>query len=252
MDDLIKKRDILKANFVQLKKVVTDQKKKEPPPLLEKQVNEFINEITLPELDLNKYSKTDLVVALAERKSHRSFLDEPLDLEELNFLLWATQGVKEVINRNGKSIASFRTVPSAGARHTFETYLVVLNIIDLEPGIYKYSALKNKLYHIYRIKDLSKKIVSATLGQTFTGKSSVVFVWSSIPYRSEWRYNISAHKGILMDAGHVCQNLYLACEALNCGNCAIEAYDQQKMDKLLKLDGIDEMVVYLSPVGKII
>ena len=60
-----------------------------------------------------------------------------------------------------------------------------------------------------------------------------------------------AHKNMLLDAGHICQNLYLAVESLGLGTCAIGAYDQDAMDALLELDGEDEYVVYLAPVGKI-
>jgi SagB-type dehydrogenase family enzyme len=67
----------------------------------------------------------------------------------------------------------------------------------------------------------------------------------------EWRYDIAAHRVIAIDAGHVCQNLYLACEAIDSGTCAIAAFDQEKMDKLLNVDGNDEFVIYLAPVGKI-
>jgi nitroreductase len=54
-----------------------------------------------------------------------------------------------------------------------------------------------------------------------------------------------------IDAGHVCQNLYIACEAIGAGACAIAAYNQELMDKLIKVDGEDEFVIYLAPVGKI-
>jgi nitroreductase len=60
-----------------------------------------------------------------------------------------------------------------------------------------------------------------------------------------------AHKVIALDAGHVCQNLYLACEAIGAGTCAIAAYDQQGMDRLLRIDGREEFAVYLAPVGKV-
>ena len=66
----------------------------------------------------------------------------------------------------------------------------------------------------------------------------------------EWRYGLAAHRAILLDAGHVCQNLYLACEAIEAGTCAVGAYDQEAMDRLLGLDGEEELVIYLAPVGK--
>jgi SagB-type dehydrogenase family enzyme len=72
-----------------------------------------------------------------------------------------------------------------------------------------------------------------------------------IPYRAEWRYHIAAHKAALLDAGHICQNLYLACEGIGIGTCAIAAYDQQKTDELIGVDGVAEYSVYMSPVGKL-
>jgi SagB-type dehydrogenase family enzyme len=67
----------------------------------------------------------------------------------------------------------------------------------------------------------------------------------------EWRYGPVSHKVIAMDAGHAAQNLYLACEAINSGTCAIAAYNQEYVDELLGLDGVDEFVIYLAPVGKL-
>ena len=56
---------------------------------------------------------------------------------------------------------------------------------------------------------------------------------------------------MLLDAGHLCQNHYLACEAMNLGTCAIGAYDQAAIDQFLQLDSKEEFVVYIAPVGKI-
>jgi nitroreductase len=60
-----------------------------------------------------------------------------------------------------------------------------------------------------------------------------------------------APKLIALDAGHVCQNLYLACEAISAGTCGIAAYNQKEMDAALGLDGTDEFAVYCAPVGKV-
>jgi SagB-type dehydrogenase family enzyme len=81
--------------------------------------------------------------------------------------------------------------------------------------------------------------------------SAVTFVWTAIPYRTAWRYSILSPKIIAQDSGHVCQNLYLACEAIGAGTCAIGAYDQAKMDAALNLDGEREFTIYVAPVGKI-
>ncbi len=67
----------------------------------------------------------------------------------------------------------------------------------------------------------------------------------------EWRYAEASHKVIAIDIGHVGQNLYLACEAVGCGTCAIGAYDQQLSDNLVDVDGDDEFTIYMSPVSKV-
>jgi Nitroreductase family. len=50
--------------------------------------------------------------------------------------------------------------------------------------------------------------------QSFVPRAPVVLVWTTIPYRMEWRYMEAAHRVIALDAGHACQNLYLAVQAV--------------------------------------
>jgi len=76
-----------------------------------------------------------------------------------------------------------------------------------------------------------------------------VFYWSMVAYRAEWRYGIYAHRVALMDAGHLCQNLYLACTGLGLGTCAIGAFSHERCAKLFELDGEEEYIVYTAPVG---
>ena len=54
-----------------------------------------------------------------------------------------------------------------------------------------------------------------------------------------------------MSVGHICQNLYLACEAINSGTCAIVAYQQDKLDEFIGVDGDNEITLYVAPVGKL-
>lgn len=226
----------------------TDQHGGVPPPPIEKPYAPDSKRVDL--IKKNKWKtvgSADLISAMDNRRSHRIFTDEPLKLEELSFLLWATQGIRRKIDDG----TAYRTVPSAGCRHALETYLCVLNVAELEQGIYRYLPLEHQLLFESGKELLPQQIVNATLGQPLTGKASVTFIWTAIPYRMEWRYDIAAHKVIALDAGHVCQNLYLACEAIGAGTCAIAAYHQEQMDRLLGVDGKDEFTIYLAPVGKI-
>jgi SagB-type dehydrogenase family enzyme len=226
----------------------TDQSRGEPPPPIEKPFSATARQIELAAPGhWQGIGPIDLETAIANRQSRRRFLDDPFTCDELSFLLWATQGVRQQVD----SGHAFRTVPSAGARHAFETYVCARNVVGLEAGFYRYLPLEHRLLFEFQEEDTPRKLAAATFGQTFVATAAVTFIWTVIPYRMEWRYGLAAHKVIALDAGHVCQNLYLACEAVGAGTCAIAAYHQQLMDQLLQVDGRDEFTIYLAPVGKI-
>jgi SagB-type dehydrogenase family enzyme len=162
-------------------------------------------------------------------------------------LLWATQGVRIVVHE----AAVLRNVPSAGCRHPFETYFAALRIEGLAPAIYRYLPLEHGLLLEKEPERLAVSLVAAAHGQRFVAQAAGCFIWTAIPARTEWRYAEASYKVIALDAGHVCQNLYLACEAIGAGTCAIAAYRQDLMDGLLGVDGDDEFTIYIAPVGKV-
>ncbi len=226
----------------------TDQNRSVPPPPIEKPFDPGAKQIQLtPPADWQDIGPIDLQAAIRARQSRRRFTNDPLNLDELSFLLWATQGLRQQLAGG----SALRTVPSAGARHALETYLAVQNVQDLEPGFYRYLPLEHRLLFEFHEPDTARKLVEATLGQTFVAGAAVTFIWTTVPYRMEWRYGLAAHKVIALDAGHVCQNLYLACEGIGAGTCAVAAYHQELMDQLLRVDGKDEFTIYLAPVGKV-
>lgn len=241
--DFLKDYERLRVDFRQ-----TEQNRGMPPPPLEKPAAEGQALVELPGTDdFAAFQGTDLCDAIARRRSRRRYLGTPLQLTELAFLLWATQGVTRQIGPD----CALRTVPSAGCRHAFEAYLFSLRVNDLDQGLYRYLPAEHALVCEQQVDDLAERLPAAVLGQTFVAEAAAVFVWTAIPHRMEWRYHTAAHRVMAMDVGHVCQNLYLACEAISAGTCAVAAYDQDQMDALLGVDGEEEFTLYLAPVGKI-
>jgi SagB-type dehydrogenase family enzyme len=224
-----------------------DQHRGVAPPAIEKPLPPGARPIDLPgPAEFADLPAIDLRQAIAQRVSRREFSSAALGLKELAFLLWATQGVRRQVAPG----VALRTVPSAGARHALETYLAVFRVTGLQPAFYRYLPLEHQLLLEFQHPQAEIALAEAALGQVFVGRSAVTFLWTAVPYRMEWRYGAAAHKAIALDAGHVCQNLYLACEAIGAGTCAVAAYHQHRMDRLLRVDGQDEFVVYLAPVGK--
>ncbi|OLS29653.1 MAG: hypothetical protein HeimAB125_21780 [Candidatus Heimdallarchaeota archaeon AB_125] len=224
----------------------SDQRQQLPQPPLEMEYAHKMRSIDLPKPDEIKVKDLSLRKAIEDRKSVRKYSKEPLTLMELSWLLWATQGVKEVM---GDNYATLRNVPSAGARHAFETFLLVNNVKDLEPGIYRYIALEHKLVEYIIEEGIDDKVAEAAYGQTMVKSDAVTFIWVADIYRMFWRYVERGYRYIHLDAGHVCQNLYLAAENINSGVCAIAAFHDELFNDLLRLDKDEQFVVYLAAVG---
>ncbi len=181
---------------------------------------------------------------LRARRSRRAYSAEPLALKELAVLLWSVQGVVE----SGRGFTR-RTAPSAGARHPLETYVLVNGVEDLVPGLYRYSPAGHRLARLADDASAAGRLTAACLGQEMLRTSAVSFIWTAVIERSRWKYQQRAYRYIYLDAGHACQNLYLACEALGLGCCAVAAFDDDQVDRILGLDGREEFTIYLATVG---
>lgn len=216
-----------------------------PQPPLQMEYDPVMQVVQLPSPENLKKGTVSYNEVMIERKSLRRYSDKPLSSEEFSYLLWCTQGVKQT-----KPGFTKRTVPSAGARHAFETYLLVNNVEGLKPGLYRFLALENKLVEMQCETDITDKVVAGCLGQGFVGMSAVTFIWSAVVPRMKWRYGERGYRYLHLDAGHVCQNLYLAAEAVGCGACAIAAFDDDYMNEVLKFDGEEQFVIYVASVGK--
>lgn len=228
----------------------TDQEKKLPqPPLVKAPMAE--KQIDLPRAFDSLRTADDFFTVMMKRKSSRVYTEKGMALLQLSYLLWATQGVKEI---RGKSYATLRTVPCGGARHPFECYLLVQRVEGLAPGVYHYLPMSHQLELLAPMEDDAARadfLSDSLCGQRWAAKADVVFYWSFVPYRSEWRYGIYAHRMVMADLGHVGENLYLGCAALGLGTCGIGAYRQALCDRAFQLDGEEEFTVYAQSVGTI-
>ncbi|MDT8337507.1 MAG: SagB/ThcOx family dehydrogenase [Candidatus Izemoplasmatales bacterium] len=243
MDDRIKRnRETIKPNWLDLYNVNSPKRQglERPEQFLKpaeqssifKLLNEFPN--------IKQKSLSDVI---ASRRSLRQYDQIDLSFEELSYLLWESSRVVSY-----KDNAVFRTIPTAGATNSMETYIYVNRVEKLERGIYLYIQDKHQLTLIKSDKTLID-VVNKSLLKQLRG-AQIVFFFTALPARAEYKYDFCAHKMIAIEAGHACQNLSLSAEVIDCGVCAICAYDQEKVDDLLGLDGEEHFTMYCATVGK--
>ncbi len=181
---------------------------------------------------------------ISQRRSVREFSSQPITFSELSQLIWAIQGI------TSKAWGfEFRAAPSAGALYPIETYLVVNRVEELSPGIYHYNVKEAKLI-LLKEGNFGSDVCHAGLGQEMLEEAASVFVWTAIVQRSKWKYRERGYRYIYMDVGHIGQNLYLAATGLNLGCCTVGAFYDEEVNRLIGVDGKEEISVYLSAVGR--
>jgi SagB-type dehydrogenase family enzyme len=179
--------------------------------------------------------------ALETRRSVRDYVDRPLSLEALSRLLHAAQGITE--QRLG-----FRAAPSAGALYPIELYVVIHRVSGLASGTYHYAVQEHALEAL-QPGDFRGRVTQAGLYQQFLGQANVCFLLSAVFQRTRWKYRERAYRYVLLEAGHVGQNLYLAATSMGLGACAVGAFLDSQLNDLLGLDGAAEGVLYVVSVG---
>jgi SagB-type dehydrogenase family enzyme len=232
-----------------------------PQPAFQKPVIENALVVDLPAINSETAPKADFFASTTSRMSRRAYTTEPMSLFELAFLSWCTQGVKKVTGgyykyiKDGSGRNYFRPVPVGGSTNAYETYLAINKVAEIDPGIWRYLPLTHQMMFVKKVEDLPDQIADTfnnpSQNQSYAAKAAALFFWACLPYRGEWRYKETAHKILLIDLGHIGQQLYLATEALGCGCCEIGGYHQKKADALIGVDGEDEFTVLCAAVGHV-
>ena len=138
-------RELLKCDWwTRFDEFSTDQQLDKPRPDVQKPAPSDAERIDLVPPEKFTVGRAPLIELIEHRRSRRYYSDDPLSLEELSFLLWATQGITQ-INADAGIKYYKRVVPSGGNRHPFETYLSIHNIVGLEIGLYRYLPLDHQL-----------------------------------------------------------------------------------------------------------
>jgi len=186
-------------------------------------------------------SDISLEKSLLERRSVRTYRDEPLTLAEAGQLLWAAQGITEASR-------GLRTAPSAGALYPMETFLVVRNGAGLSPGVYRYLPRSHELESV-QAGDQSGALAGAALGQASIREAPAVIVLAGVYARTRGRYGERTERYVHMEAGHVGQNIALQAVALGLGTVMIGAFQDQEVARVLGM-APDEDPLYIIPVGR--
>lgn len=261
MEDFSENREFMKSKV----RVSEDYKRNSditvgvPQPLIQEKSQDHAILVDLPMISVENAPKADFFSCTYRRQSRRNYTEKEMSLYDLAYMLYCTQGIKEVIGgykrylTDGSGKNYLRLVASSG--YAYDTYLAINHVESLLCGIWKYLPLTHQLEFCRKNDHLPEELdhifSNPSQNQSYTMKAAVVFFWVCIPYRSEWIQGEAAHKLMLIDVGYISHQLYLASESINYGCCAIAGYHQEEADQFLGVDGKDEFTVLCSSVGHV-
>ncbi len=189
--------------------------------------------------------------ALQNRRSIRSYSDEPLTLAEVSQLLWAAYGITKTFDGMPDFVrGGFRAAPSAGARFPLDLYLAAFDVKDLPPGIYLYKSETHQLMQIVE-GDRRSEVSEAAFDQSHFETASAAIIYSAVFERTMVKYGQRGRERyVCMDLGHSAENVYLQAYALRIGTCAIGAFTDLWLKKACRMTQAEEPI-YIMPLGRV-
>jgi SagB-type dehydrogenase family enzyme len=142
----------------------------------------------------------------------------------------------------------FRTVPSGGALYPLEIYFHSRHIAGLDAGLYHYYPPDHSVA-LLSAGDLVSDIAPCLVQQNIGHDATVVFFITAMFERSTFKYGDRGYRFVLLEAGHVAQNMSLVANGLRLGSMNIGGFFDRSVDDFLGLDGVTHSTVYLVAVG---
>ncbi|HVO76964.1 MAG TPA: SagB/ThcOx family dehydrogenase [Candidatus Bathyarchaeia archaeon] len=189
--------------------------------------------------------------ALQNRRSIRTYLEEPLTLADVSQLLWAAYGITKTWEGMPPFLrGGLRTAPSAGGLYPLELYLAAFNVTSLPAGIYWYDSEKHRLVRVLE-GDKRKEVSEAAFNQSMLKTAAAAIVYSAVYERNTKKYGQRGRdRYVCMDLGHSAENVYLEAYALKVGTCAVGAFTDLWLKKAVGMTRAEEPL-YIMPLGKV-
>jgi len=196
-----------------------------------------------------KFPSVDFWDILRRRRTVRHYNNHAMSLRDLSTLLKGSCGITGEMAYQPNLVQCLRTVPSGGALYPFEVYCVVFSVDGIAPGLYHYNPLNHGLEEL-RVGEFKHFIIEAASGQgELVEECAVVFILTGMFWRSRFKYGLRGFRFVLMEVGHLAQNLLLTAESLDMAAVLLGGFYDDQVNRFVGIDGVNEAPLYLATIG---
>jgi len=184
---------------------------------------------------------TSLAKALETRKSSRDFEEKPLSLQQISdIFFWSC---------STEASEGQRPYPSGGGRFPVEMYVVNLRDTEgLSAGVYHYDFRKHRLDVLWQ-RAFTQEETEDMFGYAWGKKASSVIVMTGVFNRTTEKYGERGYRFVLVEAGHIGQNIALVSSAIGVKCCSLGGINEDYFESLIDVDPKKESMVYSIVLG---
>lgn len=199
-------------------------------------------------ISLPAAAETQLMKLLKARQSCREYEAKSISLATLASIMTCAYGITRTAPVANVTQGYFRTVPSAGGLFPLEIYVLLRNVDGVADGIYHYNVRQHAL-ELFREGSWFAELDKALIFAPMITNANLIFFLTAVFNRTQKKYGPRGYRYILLEAGHIAQNICLAATEQKLGSLCMGGYYDGKLNRFLGFDGLREAVVYSIAAG---
>jgi len=200
-----------------------------------------------PDVKLPMVAHEAAIALMAKRRTRRNVTEQSITLQQLSACLYAGLGITGFIQTE-TAVLPLKMTPSGGARNPYEAYVWAQNVDGLARGIYHYSATTHALTRVNNVPHFPPQdLVQA---QDWADQMPAMILLVAVLERTGWKYmEPNAYRVVLIEAGHIAQNIMVAATEQNLTCCPTAALVHGRISALLKLEKLTHAPIYALTLG---
>lgn len=189
-----------------------------------------------------------------QRVTCRNFnVDAELSIQVAANCLHTTFGSLGQLEMAPGAIALKKHSPSGGGLHPIEAYVLARRVHGIESGLYHYNVRAHALDRLTSLSDEAARELAlrSVAGQNWFADAPVLVFLAARFARSHWKYrnHPKLFRVLLLEAGHLSQNLYLAATQHGLGAFITAAINEIPIEEALGLDPMQQGVLAICGIG---
>lgn len=189
-----------------------------------------------------------LDAAIERRVSCRTFGSAALELDALATVLARAYGVHGVTTAGSREHLE-RPVPSGGALYPLELYVLARRVRGLAGGVHHYAPLHHALEQATVTEQSDAFVRQVFMDQPYVVDAAAILVLTAVVDRTLQKYGERGYRYVLLEAGHVAQNVCLVAAALDLGALPLGGFFDAWLARTLDVDLEREIVLYAVALG---